>query len=594
MATYTDNLVDQYDRPIIGALISAVQSGSSIATATTDALGQFTITAPDGVYTLQVRINGSLVLEYDNTIIGAAAIQIAPIPIQSILQFGAIGNGVTDDTAAVARAFAAGIALSGADKTYAVSGNIALPAGLTLSDAAFKQLAPNSTTRRTLYAAGVDAITLTNVKVDLNGTGTEGALTTSAGVWIEGGKNHRVTGLEVTGNSRGSGAAFVSCTNSDFVDIFVHDMAYSNTGAIDDQLMGVWLANTSGCTLDRARVDTLNGNATGADVRRFTRGIVASGNTNLRIVNFFVRNCDQLMDCTGSAPNIGIVIGDGYGVGGYIFGVKIANSGAKGSCTNVQMVDCGIAGFVASGPSEAALPTLTGNFTFSNCTAIRTGSNGQTVNTNYAGFAVQSGSFNTDTPKGIRFIGCLALDDATVPTMKYGFLSSVAPTQGEDTLNEAIDCRSLGHTVAAMSGMSAPICGALGTNAAASIPNNTATDLNFDNEIFDGASMHSNSVNNNIFVVPQPGYYLVSANVVFAANATGYRQVSALVNGGAVAGATTQIAAASGSTTAVPFSALLYIAAGGNVRLQVTQTSGGALTVDMTKTRISVSLQRYA
>jgi len=70
MASYPETLLDQYDRPIIGAMVSGVQAGATIATTTTDALGQFTLTVPAGVYTIQYRIAGSLVREDDNIAIG--------------------------------------------------------------------------------------------------------------------------------------------------------------------------------------------------------------------------------------------------------------------------------------------------------------------------------------------------------------------------------------------------------------------------------------------------------------------------------------------------------------------------------------------
>jgi len=103
MAEYSNDVIDQYGRPIIGALVTAVQGGMAIATANTDGLGQFTIIAPDGIYTLQVRINGSLVLEYDNVAIGAVVPVLAPIIISgpttpiagSIMKIDYLSQGTT-------------------------------------------------------------------------------------------------------------------------------------------------------------------------------------------------------------------------------------------------------------------------------------------------------------------------------------------------------------------------------------------------------------------------------------------------------------------------------------------------------------------
>lgn len=73
MATYPNNLVDQYGRPIIGALVTALQNNIAVATATTDSSGAFTLTTPGGFYTIQYRVNGSLVREDYNVQIGTFA-----------------------------------------------------------------------------------------------------------------------------------------------------------------------------------------------------------------------------------------------------------------------------------------------------------------------------------------------------------------------------------------------------------------------------------------------------------------------------------------------------------------------------------------
>lgn len=64
-----------------------------------------------------------------------------------------------------------------------------------------------------------------------------------------------------------------------------------------------------------------------------------------------------------------------------------------------------------------------------------------------------------------------------------------------------------------------------------SIPNNTDTVLTFNTENFDTNSYHDTSTNTSRLTVPADGKYLITANVGFAANATGYRYAQIKKNG---------------------------------------------------------------
>ena len=83
-----------------------------------------------------------------------------------------------------------------------------------------------------------------------------------------------------------------------------------------------------------------------------------------------------------------------------------------------------------------------------------------------------------------------------------------------------------------------------------------------------------NNANDSIDI-GQNGFYCVTANAAFAANATGRREVAIVVNGtnrGSI-----NVSAASAGTTNLSVSTNLYLVSGDQVTLTLVQTSGGAL-----------------
>jgi hypothetical protein len=119
------------------------------------------------------------------------------------------------------------------------------------------------------------------------------------------------------------------------------------------------------------------------------------------------------------------------------------------------------------------------------------------------------------------------------------------------------------------------------TNTATqSLTNNTGTKLTFntasstpDIGSYDPQGWFDNA-NDNI-TIGQAGFYCVTANVAFATNATGRREVTIVVNG--TQAASTNVSAASASTTNLSVSTNLYLDVGDLVTVNALQTSGGAL-----------------
>lgn len=98
----------------------------------------------------------------------------------------------------------------------------------------------------------------------------------------------------------------------------------------------------------------------------------------------------------------------------------------------------------------------------------------------------------------------------------------------------------------------------------------------FDLEYYDTSSMHDNSSNNNRFVAPADGKFLVTALVGFAANSAGIREVIMFDSTGRFFGQIITGASSVQETIMTP-SAIIDLLAGQYVSLYVTQNSGGPL-----------------
>lgn len=117
-----------------------------------------------------------------------------------------------------------------------------------------------------------------------------------------------------------------------------------------------------------------------------------------------------------------------------------------------------------------------------------------------------------------------------------------------------------------------------------SVANNSTTTLTADSENYDNDSMHSTVTNTSRITFTTAGRYEVFANVNYAANSTGYRRLSFLLNGTTTYGGQT-VAAAPTVATRLAATRTIVAAASDYVEVQVVQTSGGNLDVTMDEFR---------
>jgi hypothetical protein len=504
--------------------------------------------------------------------------------------YNAVGDGVTDDTLAVASAFDAafdaGIPVDGGDALYAVSGTFTLQYTRPyIRRLKLKQIAPGVGTR-TLFFDGSEGVRIDNLYIDRGTNKSTGSITDAAGIWVTGGSGHVLRNIEVTGHGKGNGIALINVEDTVLENPFVHDMEFTDGAATDDQLQGIWVQGALNCRIVSPVVDTLVKTSEVTFPNRYTRGIALGEASRFTISDPKVRNVDQGVDTTG-LNNLDVTV-----IGGHLYqcntwGLKFANSAVRGRAIGVTAERCGSSCFVVSGPSGAGYVNKTMDIEFIGCTAINPGYNGFAA-TN-CGFRVMATGFDADFPKGVRIIGCRAIDNQGVATMEYGFLNDVVYDGTAKKPNQLLDYISLGHTTGAASGFHRDLVRLSGT-ATTSVPNAAATGISWDTEAEDTTALHSTSSNPDLIIPRIAGVYRVRGKLTFASNATGYRKAAVYRSGGEVASIT--IAAVNGAVTVVLIDELVDVAVGHNLALIAEQNSGGALNVDRTKSFFEAELVR--
>lgn len=115
-------------------------------------------------------------------------------------------------------------------------------------------------------------------------------------------------------------------------------------------------------------------------------------------------------------------------------------------------------------------------------------------------------------------------------------------------------------------------------SVAQSLASNTWAGITFTTEETDNDGMHSTGSNTSRLTAVTPGWYQVSGQVAFAANAAGSRNARLAVNGTAVDATGTTTLPGNGNIGVATIAArAVFLNAGDYVEIQGMQSSGGAL-----------------
>jgi len=420
----------------------------------------------------------------------------------TLRHFGAIGDGIVDDTTAVVAAFASGLQLDGEGLTYGVNGNVTIPDGIVLEDAVFKQLAPNVTNRRTLVkTTGSGPITFRRVAVDRNGATTDGTISDTAGIWIANIDDIYFEDVEVYGNGLGAGINLISCDRIHLVRPHVHDMRWgAATDPGSEKIVGLWVQSCTNVRIEEPHIHELTGEVfwgsgqvidttlglqwrhyglnaykaasdgtTGATPPTHISGTVSDGAVDWLYVGPSATNarayqCDGLDPggCTNVSVEGGHIyrVWEGTDISGsainrniWFYGTVFENCDAYGykaahrcydsGCVGVRSIGAGRACFIASSGNN--LGDRGDNIKWIGCNALDAGAVLTWPGVVASGFHV-SGAANAAT--NVLAAYCLAIDRQTVPTMTIGFRNEPALPANF----VAVDCRAVGYTSSEFNG----------------------------------------------------------------------------------------------------------------------------------------------
>lgn len=506
------------------------------------------------------------------------------------MDYGAVGDGATNDTAAFIAACNTGLLVDGRGKTYGISGSAQPSAFAGFVRGTLKQLAPATAAVRTLFLRSLSNFIIRDVTIDLGGLYTGGSMADCGGIWIDGTtpSGFVLDNVLVTNGGPGNGVSIQGASNFALINVRATEF-YHNVGAIDDVVQGIWFNNCSSFTVTGGT----SKNITGVSTVRYSRGMSFGGCSYFSIVGAECDTMDQCFDVTGTLGNHDYVFSACIAKAGGTFGFKAANSAYDARYLGCIASDCGLKSFVVSGQTEVANP-LPHNIEFVGCKSRNAGSNG--VWANAQGFRVESvPTINASYPRGVRFIDCEATDDQVTTTMTTAFANDVLPIiptaadYNKNTVNTAVNCKAAwaGTPGVSFSGIHFPVVVATGTGTD-SIPTSTWTSLSFGTDLENTAGMHNTAASNDVFYVKEPGLYEISVQVAFIANNAGLRQARFTVNGSAqpcigYAGAHPTLA------TYLQHRADIRVdTPGAMLKVEAFQTSGITLTADRTQNFISI------
>lgn len=386
----------------------------------------------------------------------------------SLRHYGAIGNGTSDDTAAVNAARGQTARISGEKLTYGVTGKISALANTWWEDLTLKQLAPAaSQSVITLEASGISSLRLVRLKIDRNGNGANdgnnvapnGPLATCLGLRIDGGQHHYFEDVEVYGRDSGSAIGLFNLDRTTkLIRPYVHDIISVVPSATDDTIQGIWMQACDGIHVVRPRIERIGwknalGNADPvagvAGAWKRNRAFSLSGCSQIHIDTIDMRDVDQGLDFTG---DIGTGNSDCSVTNGYCYNSGSGAFSVKNLSRRIKLSHC-VAELAANWgfSNQAAFDTAVDDFDanqFIGCIALDCGAGAGTN----GGFVLLAGSRAYKTPA--KLSACRAIDRRGVPLMSYGFYNEALNSAASRT--ELIDCFAGGYTAAAARGFIDP------------------------------------------------------------------------------------------------------------------------------------------
>lgn len=409
----------------------------------------------------------------------------------------------------------------------------------------------------------------------------------NSATWIRG---VTVTRCTFTGDGNGTAIFARGLIGAVIKQNLIFDRVVDGT-ATNDAQNGIDISWGRGNAVRHNFLDGLYYRVAGVLTRLYSRGILATEQFGADVSHNHIYNVDQAIDFSGAITTDTPEGNTGCNVSGNVisdvrtWGIKFANCARDTYCGGNVVRNFGFGGIVFSGQSATWTPaaptkatsylTIEGNYIFDPTDYFsRTDCKGiwGTFTVTWPGYPVGVRILNNtirDSTGGARLLHGVALTD------NNGVLFPASP------YNEVSGNIVTGQTGAPTIGCYPDGLCVVTADNSQSINNATLTAIDWNVETVDGEGMHSTSSNAEQIVAQKAGWYLVTASVAFAANATGIRSISILKNGGALQGgwAMTNGSADATALNAISTTCIVYMAVGDALRVEAYQTSGGALNV---------------
>jgi hypothetical protein len=528
------------------------------------------------------------------------------------IDYGAVGDGLADDTAAVLAAMQSGNVVDGAGATYAINGSCSPSSFVGLQNANFVQIGNNTASNfQTINLVGLSNFFIDNVTINMGSNiSTLFSDDANSGLYIGGSaynsyiQNFKITRVSVTGNGCGAGIQIRHAKKFIVENCLVHDRISGSTpDPTNDSQNGIQFVNCEKFTAANCQVNNLQTRLGGVNTRKWTRGILMAETRDCNLIGCTVTSVDQGVDFSGAYTAGTSFIGNRrFVVDGcvandcFTFGFKFANVTRDGLVTSCIANNTSTVGFYFS-PSSVALPVglekyNTQNIDVVGCKVVNVLGNGWS-GAGAQGFRISAGGIYTDYPRGIRFKDCYVADTQDTPTTVDGFISDVAlpsySTAGydENIANTITNCASDSTVTTFASGISPNMALVTGTTTQ-SIPNNDWTLVEWDLNIYDDSYLHNIASNNEVIYPKTPGWYRVKALIRFEANGTGQRSVRITKDGTDISRSTAIQPPSAGINTSISTDIIEYFAPTNTIGIEVFQNSGGALNAQVNESHFSI------
>jgi len=387
--------------------------------------------------------------------------------------FGAVGDGITDDTTAVVNAINSGRMVDGNGRTYAL-GSPVVPGGDVkgIRNANFKWANTTAMAQQQFMLSIIDKsrIVLENLTFDLGTVEDCGSANDSArgglkvstlteGVTYNDYLNIR--NIRVFGKGNGTGIYIRSFRYSVIDGLTVHDRAVSaSPDPSNDCQNGIDISIGKSSTISNIMSRDQTTRLAGTLVKRFSRGILHFELNDCALSNYAIENVDQGVDLSGAITatltkgNMGLALSAMSATGCNTYGFKFANCSHDIVGTGLVAREYGFVGFVFSGPSSTPLDATknTQRIVLTGCHAFDP--TGSFTTSNY-GFRMMESGATVGYPRGIKLIGCTSSDVSGGGHLYRSFQNDV--TNSGAYQNELIGCTSIGHTDAASVGFTCTV-----------------------------------------------------------------------------------------------------------------------------------------